>query len=141
MELVSVRVRIHQLGRNYFRLKLNRDDLVTDLIQVVNEKTTLGVDIDLVTVKFEESIVDPGAPVSQYISTSSEEIIRLKHKEFSLPVSLPLSSVSTCSPLSVLSVIYHKHSLILSILPAFLSTKKGTFLVVRLSACTNNFSC
>ena len=81
MELVSVRVRIHQPGRNYFRLKLNRDDLVTDLIQVVNEKKTLGVHIDLVTVKFEESIVDPGAPVSQYISTSSKHPLLLELDE------------------------------------------------------------
>ena len=78
MEQVSVWVRVNQPGRNSFRLKLNRDDLVTDLIQVVNEKTTLGVDIDLVT---EENIVDLGAPVSQYISTSSEHPLLLELDE------------------------------------------------------------
>ena len=81
MEQVSVWVRVNQPGRRSFRLKLNRDDLVTDLIQVVNEKITLGVDIDLVTVKFIESIVDPGAPVSQYISTSSEHPLLLELDE------------------------------------------------------------
>ena len=69
-----------------------------------------------------ESPVDHSSSSSRAIikASISEETIRLKHKEFSLPVSLPLSSVSTCPPLSVLSVIYHKHSLILSIFPAFL---------------------
>ena len=81
MEQVSVWVRVNQPGRRSFRLKLNRDDLVTDLIQVVNEKTTLGVDIDLVTVKFDESIVDPGASVWQYISTRSEHPLLLELDE------------------------------------------------------------
>ena len=81
MEQVSVWVRVNQPGRRSFRLKLNIDDLVTDLIQVVNEKTTLSVDIDLVTVKFDESIVDPGASVSQYISTSSEHPLLLELDE------------------------------------------------------------